>query len=153
MTANPRILINEDFMALEAPLKAHVEANVSRFDAQVLSFNDAIQRPERITRPLAVLIGFDTHRVAEQVGRGRHVRIIQRWNTVIQARALKEGDKLRADTGPLSSRVLTMLSGWTPDPQTFTPLELVTGRGAAYIPGTFSIPFAWETTATIKGEN
>ncbi|WP_322521153.1 hypothetical protein SR882_10285 [Guyparkeria halophila] len=139
-----------DFLELEAPIKARLEAGVGEsvkvFTAPDLDGVAAGNRPAP-----AVDLLYRGYRPKDGNAAGGFAVIEQTWWTVIAVRNRRHvasGNAARAEAGPIAGAVIKSLLGWAPTGA--KAMAIAPAPQAGYDAGYFYLPIAWTTQLNVR---
>lgn len=144
-----------DFLGLEPLLVERLESRLEARVKAVLRARDLAGVAEQRQVTPAVYVIYQGHRPTEQRGDGAVQRVAQQWMVVTavrNVRAVREGQGVREEAGPIVAAVLGALLGWRPSDD-YSPLHLVAGPAAGWTAGYGYVPLVFGTQIVFRGDD
>lgn len=134
--------VAENWLALEPLLVARLKAEVPELRAVYLAADiaalDVQQDPRDAATPAAHVMYLGDQvgaGSAASAGSGEVQMVDQVWCVALVVRNARGAEAVRADMGPLLSRVIKSLAGWAPDLPGMRPLKRSSARTAPRFDG------------------
>lgn len=143
-----------DYLAAEELIITRLGPSGKNVTRHILSATDLAGVDEQKQLTPAVFVLYDGDRLGDSAGRNSGQMIYQKWLLIVAVRNVKgqkTGKGARDEAGPIITKVLDAMLGWSPGTD-YQPMQRVVAPRPGYSPGGYAyFPLAFETRVTTGG--